>query len=183
MRKGKQAEVRPYTSDNPDPLDKEVGRRLRLRRKLLGMSQQQLADAVGITFQQVQKYERGVNRLSASRLWDFASILGVPVSFFFEDLDSADVDRTIPRARKDALEAGDDLPAAQDPLVRTETLELCYSFWAASPRVRKNFLEFLKTCATLEAPGTAAARAAAQEETTPVALGDADAESIYPTSH
>ncbi|WP_413204426.1 helix-turn-helix domain-containing protein [Rhodospirillum sp. A1_3_36] len=152
MRKGKQAEVRPYSSDNPDPLDIEVGRRLRLRRKLLGLSQQQLADSVGITFQQVQKYERGVNRLSSSRLWDFATILGVSVSFFFEDLETADVDRTIPRARQDALELGDSLPVSEDPLTRTETLELCYAFWAASPRVRKRFLDFLKVTATLEKP-------------------------------
>jgi transcriptional regulator with XRE-family HTH domain len=152
MRKGKQAEVRPYSSDNPDPLDKEVGRRLRLRRKLLGLSQQQLADSVSITFQQVQKYERGVNRLSSSRLWDFATVLGVSVSFFFEDLETADVDRTIPRARKDALELGNTLPVSEDPLTRTETLELCYAFWAASPRVRKRFLDFLKVTATLEKP-------------------------------
>jgi transcriptional regulator with XRE-family HTH domain len=118
----------------------------------LGLSQQQLADAVGITFQQVQKYERGVNRLSSSRLWDFSTILGVSVSFFFEDLETADVDRTIPRARKDAAELGDALPISEDPLTRTETLELCYAFWAASPRVRKRFLDFLKITATLEKP-------------------------------
>lgn len=152
MRKGKQADVRPYSSDNPDPLDKEVGRRLRLRRKLLGLSQQQLADAVGITFQQMQKYERGVNRLSSSRLWDFATILGVSVSFFFEDLEAADVDRTIPRARRDAQDETITQTTAEDPLVRTETLELCYAFWATTPRVRKRYLDFLKTAATLEKP-------------------------------
>lgn len=66
------------------PVDEFVGRKLRERRTLMGMSQENLASRVGITFQQVQKYERGANRMSASRLFEFAQILGVPVGHFFE---------------------------------------------------------------------------------------------------
>lgn len=68
------------------PVDFHVGQRLRQRRWMIGMTQQQLAEQVGIRFQQIQKYETGANRVSASRLWDIASALGVPVSFFFEGL-------------------------------------------------------------------------------------------------
>ena len=69
------------------PVDVHVGKRVRHRRWMLGMTQQQLADKVGIKFQQIQKYETGMNRISASRLWDISDALGVPISFFFEGLD------------------------------------------------------------------------------------------------
>nr|WP_280859613.1 helix-turn-helix transcriptional regulator [Pararhodobacter sp. SW119] len=72
------------------PVDEHVGKRIRHCRWMVGMTQQQLADAVGIKFQQIQKYETGMNRVSASRLWDIAHTLNVPVSFFFEGLDSGD---------------------------------------------------------------------------------------------
>jgi len=68
----------------PDPVDKHVGSRVRMRRMMLGMSQERLGDALGLTFQQVQKYEKGTNRISASRLQAMCHILQVPVSFFFE---------------------------------------------------------------------------------------------------
>lgn len=70
------------------PVDVHVGKRVRNRRWLIGMTQQQLADKVGVKFQQIQKYETGMNRISASRLWDIADALGVPINFFFEGLDS-----------------------------------------------------------------------------------------------
>ena|SRR6478672_10438479 len=73
----------------PDPMDKHVGRRLRMRRMMLGMSQEKLADGLGMSFQQVQKYEKGANRISASRLQQTAQILQVPVSFFFEGIPAA----------------------------------------------------------------------------------------------
>ena len=69
---------------SPDPTDKHVGSRVRMRRMMLGMSQEKLGDALGLTFQQVQKYEKGTNRISASRLHHTAHILQVPVAFFFE---------------------------------------------------------------------------------------------------
>ena len=69
---------------SPSPTDRHVGARVRMRRMMLGMSQTKLGDAIGLTFQQVQKYERGTNRIGASRLQHIAHILQVPVSFFFE---------------------------------------------------------------------------------------------------
>src|ERR1700741_4121691 len=71
----------------PNPIDVHVGHRLRLRRTLLGLSQQKVGEALGLTFQQVQKYERGANRIGASRLWDLSGVLDCPVSFFFEEMD------------------------------------------------------------------------------------------------
>ena len=71
----------------PNPIDTHVGNRIRLRRQLLGYSQEKLASLLGLTFQQVQKYEKGMNRVGASRLWDMGKVLGVPISFFFEDMD------------------------------------------------------------------------------------------------
>jgi transcriptional regulator with XRE-family HTH domain len=74
----------------PNPVDGHVGGRVRLRRMLLGISQEKLGEQLGLTFQQIQKYEKGVNRVSASRLFDLAQVLRVPVQYFFEDLPSAD---------------------------------------------------------------------------------------------
>lgn len=75
-------------SKKPNPIDAEVGRRIRLRRSLLGLSQSALADALGVTFQQVQKYEKGVNRVGASRLQAIAQFLGTPVSSFFDEAEA-----------------------------------------------------------------------------------------------
>jgi len=75
------------TADMAHPVDLYVGARLRIRRKVLGLSQTQLAEALGITFQQIQKYERGANRISASKLYEAARLLQSPVSYFFEGLD------------------------------------------------------------------------------------------------
>jgi transcriptional regulator with XRE-family HTH domain len=72
------------TKKTPNPTDKHVGSRVRMRRMMLGMSQEKLGDALGLTFQQVQKYEKGTNRIGASRLQQIAHFLQVPVSFFFE---------------------------------------------------------------------------------------------------
>jgi transcriptional regulator with XRE-family HTH domain len=69
---------------SPNPIDKHVGARVRMRRVLVGLSQEKLGDALGITFQQIQKYEKGTNRIGASRLQEASKILGVPVNFFFE---------------------------------------------------------------------------------------------------
>jgi len=78
----------------PNPTDKHVGARVRMRRMMLGMSQEKLGDALGLTFQQVQKYEKGANRIGASRLQQIAHILQVPVSFFFEGLAGQATDTT-----------------------------------------------------------------------------------------
>jgi transcriptional regulator with XRE-family HTH domain len=84
---------------SPNPVDKHVGSRVRMRRLMLGMSQEKLGIALGLTFQQVQKYEKGTNRIGASRLQHIASILQVPVSFFFED---APINRSEPAQISDA---------------------------------------------------------------------------------
>ena len=74
-------------SGKPNPVDVHVGGRVRLRRTLLGLSQEKLGEAIGLTFQQVQKYERGANRIGASRLWDLSRVLDVPVSYFFDEME------------------------------------------------------------------------------------------------
>lgn len=89
-------------------VDVHVGKRIRHRRWMLGMTQQQLADAVGIKFQQIQKYETGMNRVSASRLWDIANTLSVSVAFFFDEMLDADAEEGTPDAdvlsSKEAME-------------------------------------------------------------------------------
>jgi transcriptional regulator with XRE-family HTH domain len=132
----------------PDPIDVHVGKRLRLRRTLLGMSQEQLAGAVGVTFQQIQKYERGSNRVSASRLYDVARVLGVSISFFFEDINS-DVTDGRPTQNLPGQAGMSDTPMPmyeQDELSRNETLELVRAYWRlASSDMRKNVLELLRS--------------------------------------
>src|SRR5579864_6598764 len=85
-----QDRVRPMTegpdANSPNPVDLHVGARVRMRRRLQGVSQEKLADALGLTFQQVQKYERGANRVSASKLYEIAACLKTPVAYFFEGL-------------------------------------------------------------------------------------------------
>src|SRR6184192_1119568 len=83
---GPRARRRRQKLEGPNPIDVHVGSRIRLRRTLLGMSQERLGEALGLTFQQVQKYERGVNRVGASRLFDLSRVLDVPISFFFDDM-------------------------------------------------------------------------------------------------
>ncbi|MFV3126092.1 helix-turn-helix domain-containing protein [Niveispirillum sp. KHB5.9] len=100
-------------------VDNYVGQRMRLRRGLLGMSQEVLAERLGITFQQVQKYERGANRVSASRLWDLSRALDVPVSFFFDGLDDMEGGATpaaepdMKRWQLETVRRMDKLPEAQ----------------------------------------------------------------------
>jgi transcriptional regulator with XRE-family HTH domain len=95
---------RPERESRPSPIDVHVGARVRLRRTLLGMSQERLGDALGLTFQQVQKYERGVNRVGASRLFDISRVLDVPISFFFDDMPEG-MDATRSRVRAAACMA------------------------------------------------------------------------------
>lgn len=75
---------KPMTKKSPNPVDKHVGSRVRMRRMMINMSQEKLGESLGITFQQIQKYEKGTNRIGASRLQHISSVLGVPVAFFFE---------------------------------------------------------------------------------------------------
>lgn len=136
--------VKRYSSKNPDPIDVSVGRRIRLRRRLLKMSQDTLALAIGVTFQQIQKYEKGENRVGCGHLWDFADALQVEISFFFEDLEMIDRSRTlVPRVQAEEGMAVPPPSLPADPASRTETLELCQFFWKLKPDTRRAFLEFL----------------------------------------
>jgi transcriptional regulator with XRE-family HTH domain len=134
-----------------DPIDVHVGSRVRLRRTLLGLSQERLGEAVGLTFQQIQKYERGANRIGASRMYDLAHVLDVPVSFFFDDM-SDDVKQR--DAAPMAVADDEDAPGAEpNPLNRRETLELVRAYYRiSSARVRKRMFELVKAVARVEDP-------------------------------
>lgn len=129
----------------PDPVDVHVGSRVRQRRTLMGMSQERLGIALGLTFQQVQKYERGANRMGASRLHQISRILDVPVEYFFEELPKDVSSRT---ARDAAGRAEDAEKSETDPLAKRETLELVRAYYRITDaRVRKRIFELTKTLA------------------------------------
>jgi len=113
------------------PVDVHVGKRIRQRRWMNGTTQQQLAQAVGIKFQQIQKYETGMNRVSASRLWDIANVLGVTVSFFFEGLEDAM-----------AKAAKGDVP--RDVLTDKEALDLLRSYYAIPENQRRRLFDLAR---------------------------------------
>ncbi len=113
----------------PHPIDVHVGMRLRVRRTIRGLNQTKLGDSVGLTFQQVQKYESGANRVSASRLYEFARLLDVPIGYFFEE-----------------VEAGKD----EDVSTKRETLELVRAYCRIeSGKARKQMLNLVKTIASV----------------------------------
>ena len=112
------------------PVDVHVGKRVRHRRWMVGMTQQQLAERVGIKFQQIQKYETGMNRISASRLWDISETLGVPVSFFFEGLEDH--------------HAAEDSAMPADLMSDKEALELVRSYYAIPETQRRRLFELAR---------------------------------------
>jgi transcriptional regulator with XRE-family HTH domain len=129
---------------HPNPIDIHVGGRVRQRRTLLGFSQEKLADAIGLTFQQVQKYERGANRIGSSRLFDLARVLDVPVAYFFEDMSATVASRTPSRMR--GLAESKPEPFELDPMAKRETLELVRAYYRISdPQVRKRVFELAKS--------------------------------------
>lgn len=136
----------------PNPVDVHVGSRVRLRRTLLGMSQEKLGEAIGLTFQQVQKYERGANRVGASRLFDLSRVLDVPVGFFFEEMPD-DVAANSPAQRP-----GLNRPPPEqelDPMVKRETLELVRAYYKIDePGVRKRLFEMTKALAAASSDGS-----------------------------
>jgi len=136
----------------PSPIDVHVGSRIRLRRTLLGMSQEKLGDALGLTFQQIQKYERGVNRVGASRLFDLARVLDVPVSFFFDDMpEPLAKEYGAPSARRAGGFAETQEAFGEDLMGRRETLELVRAYYRiGDPTVRKRVFELLKSLASEE---------------------------------
>src|SRR5258708_27848277 len=135
----------------PNPIDVHVGSRIRLRRTLLGMSQQKLGEAIGLTFQQVQKYERGTNRVGSSRMFELARVLDVQVSYFFEEMGS----EVAARGRQHAFGIAVDAPAANaaaDPMTKRGTLELVRAYYTITdPKVRKRLFEMTKALAAAAA--------------------------------
>jgi transcriptional regulator with XRE-family HTH domain len=132
--------------DKPNPIDVHVGSRVRLRRNMLGLSQEKLGEAIGLTFQQVQKYERGANRIGASRLHDLSRVLDVPVSFFFDDMDPV---------RAPAIPAGFAEPPGEafdaDPLHKRETVDLVTAYYRiGDPLVRRRLFDLAKALAAGE---------------------------------
>ncbi len=129
----------------PNPVDVHVGARLRQRRTLLGMTQTSLGEAIGLTFQQMQKYERGRNRISASRLFYLSGVLDVPVPYFFEDMPSEVAACSPAKTRGRAKKPPSYKP---DPMARRETLELVRAYYKIKdPPVRKRLREIAKALA------------------------------------
>jgi len=137
----------------PDPVDVHVGRRLRLQRTLRGLSQQKLGEAVGLTFQQVQKYERGANRIGASRLHQFAKVLAVPISYFFEEMSAEIESGEAPRGGfGEELAAFGETPGQTlAALEKRETLELVRTYARIrDPEVRHKLFELAKLLAGID---------------------------------
>lgn len=142
----------------PNPVDVHVGGRVRLRRMLLGLSQEKLGDALGLTFQQVQKYERGANRIGASRLFDLSRVLDVPVSYFYDELPEAREDM-MPQSAAPKLTivgSGDDTAVeggeadGSDPMMRRETLELVRAYYRIGDEsIRRRVFDLAKALAAV----------------------------------
>jgi len=123
-----------------NPIDAQVGNRVRLRRMLVGMSQEKLGEMLGLTFQQVQKYEKGVNRIGAGRLYQVARILGVPVNYFYEDV--MNVQNENPHVNEHPS------PPVMEFLSSGEGLQLALSFMRIKePKVRRRVIDLVRTLA------------------------------------
>ncbi len=134
------------TKGSPDQVDIHVGQRLRVRRTLLGMSQEKLAEAVGITFQQIQKYERGTNRVSAGRLFQFSRILDTPVSYFYDQFVG---ESTLPQGLSDNEQEGfKGISGSDDVMQRKETIDLVRTYYSIEDEeARKDIVRFIKSMA------------------------------------
>lgn len=127
----------------PHPVDIHVGKRLRQRRTILGLSQEAVGDAIGVTFQQIQKYERGVNRIGSSRLYDFSKFLAVGVSYFFEEMDKTATAETAGGVAEEAA-----APFEHEKMYSRETLEMMRAYYRISDtKVRKRVFELIKSLA------------------------------------
>ncbi len=115
-------------------IDLHLGKRLRRRRRLLGLTQQQVANAVGIRFQQVQKYECGANRISAARLWELSEALEVPISYFYDGLAEAQA-----RSEAESDQRGEGMMA------RKETMDLIRAYYQLDERPRRRLLDLAKS--------------------------------------
>ena len=133
---------RTIKADGPDPIDKYVGSRVRARRVGLRLSQTKLGEAIDVTFQQVQKYENGTNRIGASNLYKIAKALSVDVSFFFDSMPNFDAGETASAA------ANDQSDFELDPMTSREAIELMHNYYRVQDEsVRKRLSQFVKTLA------------------------------------
>ena len=139
--------VRGVGEDGPHPVDRHVGRRVCEKRISLGYNQCDLGRALGLTFQQIQKYERGVNRIGASRLFDLARVLDVPIGFFFDDMSPELGGNAATRSRGAAFGFAEGQEGFEDDtLHRRETLELVRAYYRITdPSVRKRVFDLIKT--------------------------------------
>jgi transcriptional regulator with XRE-family HTH domain len=120
-----------------NPVDAHVGHRVRLRRMLIGMSQERLGEMLGLTFQQVQKYEKGINRIGAGRLFEVAEILGVPISFFYEEVDAA---------KAGGFGNGDEPPPVMEFLSSGEGLQLSLAFMRIKDtKIRRSIVDLVRS--------------------------------------
>ncbi len=136
--------------DEPNPVDVFVGQKLKTRRNLIGITQENLAEAAGITFQQVQKYEKGRNRLSASRLFQFARVLNVPIAYFFEGFAATDINIGLQGgfADNDQEPFMAEVDDAEDIMNQKETVDLVRTYYTITDeKLRKDFLKMLKQMA------------------------------------
>jgi len=134
----------------PNPVDVHVGGRVRLRRTLLGMSQEKLGEAIGLTFQQIQKYERGTNRIGCSRLYDLSRVLDVPIEYFFEEL-PPEAAASSPAHRFGGWSENEQeaFEHERDPMAKRETLELVRAYYRIKdPGLRKRLFEMTKALAS-----------------------------------
>jgi len=122
-------------------IDLHLGKRLRRRRRLMGLTQQQLATAVGIRFQQIQKYECGANRISAARVWELAAALEVPVGYFYDGLDEGEPAQPITEAAAPVVEE----PRSGEVLARKETMDLIRAYYQLGERPRRRLLDLAKS--------------------------------------
>lgn len=136
--------------EGPHPVDVHVGAKVKSRRLMMGLSQEELAKSIGLTFQQVQKYERGTNRISVSRLTDISRALKVPVDFFLEGCSNVLLGAAS-AVRKPALRGVSDTPQAMlepDPMTKRDVLELIRAYEQIStPQLKKQLLEMAKALA------------------------------------
>jgi transcriptional regulator with XRE-family HTH domain len=153
MMAGTEQVMSSEKESRPSPIDVHVGSRIRLRRTLLGMSQERLGDSLGLTFQQVQKYERGVNRVGASRLFDLSRVLDVPISFFFDDMpDSLAAAFGGNPSRRTGSTSDSADPFGDDTLSRRETLELVRAYYRITdPSIRKRVFDLIKSMGPADA--------------------------------
>lgn len=142
MKKKRKSSGRMASKGFPNPIDVHVGNRIRSRRTVMGLSQSTLAEAIGLTFQQVQKYERGANRVSSSRLFDLSRVLDAPIVYFFSEI-PLDAERSSPAQLRGAKPPASN--PEEDPMHRRETLELVRAYYQIKePALRKRLSDMVR---------------------------------------